>query len=83
MSQRTYVAVAASDGHIRNLISLRPRCRRGTRLNKRECYLLSLAAEFVLAGEWPWEDHADPDAEAAFLRRAAEKLKARIPEATP
>jgi hypothetical protein len=51
-----------------------------SRLNKRETYLLVLAAEFVLAGEWPWSDHAHPDQEAASLQSAAEKLKARLPE---
>lgn len=48
-------------------------------LTPRECYLLARAAEFVLAGEWPWESDADEAAETQHLIRAAEKLRARVP----
>lgn len=47
------------------------------RLTAKEKELLARAAEFVLAGEWPWEtDPHDVQAlEAAILQRAADKCQ--------
>jgi hypothetical protein len=47
------------------------------RLTDRERRLLAAAAEFVLAGEWPWED-ANEEAERAALETARTKLRQSI-----
>lgn len=47
------------------------------RLTKKEKELLARAAEFALAGEWPWEagyTERQQAKEAATLQRAADKL---------
>lgn len=50
------------------------------RLTKLEKELLRRSAEFVLAGEWPWEEDDSPKAihkwerEVAALRSAVDKL---------
>jgi len=52
------------------------------RLTRLERELLRRSAEFVLAGEWPWEEGDGPKAirkwerEAAALRAAIAKLEA-------
>lgn len=48
-----------------------------SRLTKKERELLRRAAEFVLAGEWPWEDgytEAEQTRETEVLQNAANKL---------
>lgn len=46
------------------------------KLTKKERELLYRAAQFVLAGEWPWEheDENTQERERRTLERAAEKL---------
>jgi len=54
------------------------------KLTKLEKTMLLSAAEFVLAGEWPWESDGSRAAdrkeerEQATLRSAANKLKAAV-----
>ena len=45
-----------------------------SRLTRLERELLARAAQFVLAGEWPWDEEAE-DIEVAALTRAAEKVE--------
>lgn len=46
------------------------------RLTAREKELLARCAQFVLAGEWPWEDESEAEEtrNKAALDRACEKL---------
>lgn len=59
---------------------------RRLRLTNAERLVLIDAAQFVLAGEWPFEDHDDGrrktdeeiDAERAVLERASDKLSDQL-----
>ena len=46
-----------------------------SRLTKLEKEMLSRAAEFVLAGEWPWEEGGPDDEETSRERRELAALK--------
>lgn len=52
------------------------------RLTAKEKELLRDAAQFVLAGEWPWEEGTErqQDRDRECLKRAVEKLSAVTPE---